>query len=138
MELNEYVTIETAKLLKCLGFNEEVNCVYTNIDTDMSRQEVYNRNSTLPDNWVSCPTQTCASRWIREKYKFYIHVFAEGRRANLWGVLLEGLVDDEKIIEGYKLKPEYYTFGQRFETYEQAMEEGLKYMLDILIQRFGK
>lgn len=67
----EYVSFDTARMLKEAGFDEPCDWAYYN---DGKIAAINAINSTLSRGYISRPTQSLAARWIREVHN--IHVFA--------------------------------------------------------------
>lgn len=123
---DEYVKFETAKLLKEKGFCEEnIYCYYQgeyeNDNTDVWRGEC-KFNWNIYDDSYSAPTQQMACRWLREEKE--IHILPE--------------------ISEVKQNPKYYCIIWKtstlesfivdlFDSYEDAVEAALKYVLTNLI-----
>ena len=117
MITEDYISFETAKLLKEKGFDEE--CIY-----------VY-RHDGSEDIWdadkedIACqkPTLQMAMKWLREKYKIFICVvFLE--EANMYGFTIEDISAKKYLATS---KNDWYS------TYEEACEVGIKYCLENLI-----
>lgn len=111
----EYVSFETAKLLKEKGFDEECVCYYDaeggfnshTINTSFVNHEF--------SNYFTAPSQQMAMRWLREDHGIFIQIDKEmgGTRyvASLW-------------------KEDWYlgrVYGNTvFQTYESAAEFGIR------------
>lgn len=130
MITEDYVSFETAKLLKENGFDEPCHALYQDgedkiffgLDVDSYH------NSNLNVNCYACPTLQMAMKWLREAH-------------NIIPVILVG---------GYNVVPFYYWFrvdknnNGKWEdsvyrdetecnTYEEACEAAIKYCLENLI-----
>ena len=131
----DYVSFETAKLLKEKGFNETCNRVYQGpnlkyttlpISPLMSLGELggfhpkqlYVNNNELGDIVYTAPTLQMAMKWLREVYGLHIEPHIQtyknynGNIYNLDGELLLGFTG---------------------ESPEQACEAAIKYCLEYLI-----
>lgn len=110
-----YVSFDTAKLLKDIGFNVPVNTSYSE-DRNPEYDLFPNNFNKLQDKF-SRPTQALAARWLREVHK--LHVFAKK--------IYEYALD--KFSWGYYIQNSDYEYCKNFEigfdSYEQAIEEGL-------------
>lgn len=143
----DYVSFETAKLLKEKGFDEACNRVYQGsnlkytdipVSSLMSLEELggfhqkqlYVHNKELGDIVYTAPTLQMAMKWLREIYK--IHIIAEpclgeGSEQNLsfnrwfWTILKE---------EG-EYKPVRKI--DEFSSYEEAIKTAIEYCLKKLI-----
>lgn len=155
----DYVSFETAKLLKEKGFDEKCNYVWkldkasNPQDTDgiskicaerFMEGESFVDNSDIKkvseyEDWLEdyhkaylCPTLQMAMKWLREVH--YIHIAA-----------LCPIVDVDTDVFGVKynvvisnLKNNCLAFNtgiedNEYDTYEQACEEAIKYCLENLI-----
>ena len=123
-----YVSFETAKLLKEKGFDENTLMVYMSYG-DLCKCNRYDsiRNSNYNDitkNYFECtaPTLQMAMRWLREVHNIDICVFP---------------YQDDYISYSYKVKiyknKEIYLTITDSKTYEDAVEEAIKYCLENLI-----
>ena len=133
----DYVSFDTAKLLKEKGFLKSVDLrmlqnvsFYDNIGLSHNLNKYYDRLIQDKIDFVVAPTLQMAMKWLREVHK--IHIIAEpclgeGFDNNLyfnrwfWTILKE---------EG-----EYKPIRRidEFTTYEQAVEAAIKYCLENLI-----
>ena len=113
----DYVSFETAKLLKEKGFDEE--CIY-----------VY-RHDGSEDIWdadkedIACqkPTLQMAMKWLRKKYNIHI----EPRYFPTPNIYRYVIIHSPLTIENINSHPQY------FNTHEEACEEAIKYCLENLI-----
>lgn len=128
----DYVSFETAKLLKEKGFDEICLRTYFN-DGIMSRiftenEEICNRN--LLPSIVSAPTLQMAMKWLREVHKLHIAVnmgFDVDNSQYFFYV--------PSICRFSNKGGEYQTpFGEKeFGSYEQACEAAIKFCLENLV-----
>ena len=139
MVTEDYVSFETAKLLKEKGFDEATNRYYnaqydqirTVSDTFMwhwNDEEFAKR--VLMDGAIAIPTLQMAMKWLREnhnlyvtsvpngigKYVFYPWVYKKFEHG--WSVL-------ESSLNGLQ--------NTEFSSPEEACEEGIKYCLENLV-----
>lgn len=75
----QYVSLETAKMLKEIGFIADITSRYVKEEPDDEEWCLYydgikGFNYNIYDDTVVCPTQALAVRWLREKYA--LHVFS--------------------------------------------------------------
>ena len=113
----EFVTLETAKLLKEKGFNEYCKNV---IDIDnILRVTLYRTNSNLPKQCFSLPTQSLAQRWLRETKNLHIEIY---RSAVGYGYAIvkadNGTWQEDDDSKGTN-------DGGLWDPYEEALEAGL-------------
>ena len=120
----EFVTLETAKLLKEKGFNEDCKNV---IDIDnILRVTLYRTNSNLPKQCFSLPTQSLAQRWLRETKNLHIEIY---RSAVGYGYAIvkadNGTWQEDDDSRGTN-------DGGLWDTYEEALEAGLVECLKLI------
>ena len=120
----EFVTLETAKLLKEKGFNEYCKNV---IDIDnILRVTLYRTNSNLPKQCFSLPTQSLAQRWLRETKNLHIEIY---RSAVGYGYAIvkadNGTWQEDDDSKGTN-------DGGLWDTYEEALEAGIREALKLI------
>ncbi len=129
MITEDYVSFETAKLLKEKGFEGKMHTFYTEKGIEMESAYV------VPSNFfpIYCPTLQMVMKWLRENYNIHINLDIHWLYfANALGwmyiitKILENGVDyiDSKGDENDK------TF---YFSYEEACEAAIKYCLKNLI-----
>jgi len=129
----DYVSFETAKLLKEKGFQQlQDNCGYFitemvySIDADDNDEHhfahqypagVYNK-----DKYIAAPTLQMAMKWLREVYQIDIQVFRHirGKRITFYA----------RIEQNTHL--EHQDKCNLYQSYEQACEAAIKYCLEHL------
>ena len=123
-----YVSFETAKLLKEKGFDENTLMVYMSYG-DLCKCNRYDsiRNSNYNDitkNYFECtaPTLQMAMKWLREVHNIDICVFP----------YQTDYISYSYKVKIYKNKEIYLTITDS-KTYEDAVEEAIKYCLENLI-----
>ena len=139
----QFVTLETAKLLKEKGFNETCLAYYKNnmlVAIYEDCHDILPATNTLLDKispkneCYSAPTQQMAMRWLREVHNLCI------------SIILDGYVDGCDPL-GYYIAIDQYgapyhevspTLIDRpdqvfFKTYEEALEAAIKYVMQALI-----
>ena len=168
MVKEQYVTLKTAKLAKECGFNEECNFCYCKSmpkneinleqicspETNESFEEtnkMHKQNAVdLKTNnyltYITAPSQEHLSRWFRENYKMFIHIYVgdfNNYRCEIWMPNNVGVMSNESpnIIVVYS----NHNFSNpnsdkcfMFDTYENAMETGLQEALKILKNKIIK
>ena len=127
MIMEDYVSFETAKLLKERGFDESCTHVYNiengrNLEADFyTCRYVY--NSWLDKNeprLITAPTLQMAMKWLREVHNMHVDVDpSEGD----WASCVLELEDWSSISDGLPAG----------NSYEEACEIGIKYALENLI-----
>ena len=158
----DYVSFETAKLLKKKGFPQEYDVYHSMIYNEEDYEDEYEvqrmvletrlvKAGTLssypvgvPEPKCYCPSQSMAMKWLREVHNIDIEVHAD--------VGMLGVKVYTPFISRYKSSTEYpsklrqYKNGlyfeddrgvipgiRHFETYEEAAEAAIKYCLENLI-----
>lgn len=140
MITEDYVSFDTAKLLKEKGFNESVGFIYSENGELLKLSDFgvrYLSNSECDDysHWqfpiesvvsiISAPTIQMAMKWLREVYNKSIEIRSQGLKATGIGW----------IVEIYNLinQDEEFHHPYTFLTYEEAAEAAIKYCLKNLI-----
>lgn len=126
MITEDYVSLETAKLLKEKGFDERVNSYFTDDGLEGYMFGTGRKsNSELEECFYSRPTLQMAMKWLREVHGIDISI-----AIRFW-------TEDEDIyVKSWKYTV-YHTdeiedFGQS-DTYEEACETAIRYCLENLI-----
>lgn len=127
-----YVTFETAKLLKEKGFNYP--CMQYIIEGDIDKQLVFSEgeidwNDAPVTKTISIPTLQMAMKWIREVGNLFIEIDYDSYETED--------IDSVTTQIGYsfslqkKEKPNKYEYIHDwvYDTYEEAAEEAIKYCL---------
>lgn len=116
----DYVSFETAKLLKEKGFDKICYCNYS------SDGRTQHWNYQTPSDGIACPTLQTAIKWLREIYN--VHVTP---KFDFYGGYYTGRIYDGRR-ESASERDEYIAIvGHR--TYEEAAEAAIKYCLENLI-----
>ena len=127
----QFVSFETAKLLKEAGFDVPCFIQYTERGTiwHCDCPENFNKSQCA----TSCPTQALAARWLREVYGIHvmIHPYYD------CSVDADGEIVDKRMYWGYMIL--YAETGnlaedndERFDNYEQALEAGLRGVVKLI------
>ena len=126
----DYVSFETAKLLKEKGFNEALTKYWDNeggsntIPSICEFDDCSWRNSELNKREYSCPTLQMAMKWLREVHGTSIEITSTG-------YLVDNDVEWECDIKaGHRLYFKHITCEKSFES---VAEKALKYCLEYLI-----
>lgn len=126
MITEDYISFETAKLLKKKGFTE--NCLMRYNKVGDLVEEAYKFNWNFQTIDYSAPTLQMVMKWLREVHKIHIQIWILEEKGYWFGI--------EKILNAqYKHKSLYSTGLEDiyFETYEQTIEAAIKYCLENLI-----
>ena len=128
MITEDYVSFETAKLLKEKGFSEECHYAYHYY----THRPFYHRKMNdfnggeyqgLKYEWYSAPTLQMAMKWLRDKHDIFIEIS----------------VDEMPKDNGYQWAlyhnstKEIMPYADWEKTYEEACEAAIKYCLEKLI-----
>ena len=132
MITEDYVSFETAKLLKEKGFNVYVRSYY---EKDVYRtKEEFSTNNALW-NWnisnfrYSAPTLQMAMKWLREVHNVFIDISSRFSKNADSDVCFS--YSCKKLIDTYKSS---YEIGDgEWLNYEEACEAAIKYCLENLI-----
>ena len=126
MITEDYVSFETAKLLKEKGFDMPLNYFY-NSDGRKCYATSYNWNQTAGDfQDYSCPTLQMAMKWLREEKDVQIEISIVG--TDTWE-------SPTKWKYGFRCQTKYVIDRRNadFSSYEEACEAAIKYCLENLI-----
>ena len=119
MITEDYVSFETAKLLKERGFDEY--CGYYDQTGEYWGYHTFNHNG---DEYVSAPTLQMAMKWLREIYSLEIYPYHDFPKVgDKWWF---------EIIK-YPNSVSEHESETAYNTYEQACETAIKYCLENLI-----
>ena len=127
MIIEDYVSFEVAKLLKEKGFNKECLGTYStdNKELNISSECPYS-NDLNDDMFIAAPTLQMAMKWLRRLY--WLNMYPKySKWSNKWSIVILSL-DDREIIKG---NTAIQIDG--FVSYEEAVNEGIKYCLTNLI-----
>lgn len=122
----EFVTLETAKLLKEKGFNE--HCIFAYADEDLQLIKMNSRNSYLDKigEGYSAPTQSFAQKWLREVKNLHIEIY---RNACGYGYIIVKANNSTWMEDDDAKGP---NDGGNWDTYEEALEAGIFEVLKLI------
>ena len=123
MVTQDYVSIETAKILRENGFNEPCEKSYYTEGFDNPMIFSHDLLPITQNGEYLCPTLQMVMKWLREKYNIIIVIdtFTEMSIRNYCCII-------RNMING---KMEYSCHN--YKTYEEATEEAIKYCLTKII-----
>ena len=138
MITEQYVTFQTARLLKEAGFDVPTRGIYrTNRNGDYSFREYNNKQTDNDLSWNSsdgfqyeylAPTQSLAARWLREVHGIAADAsFIPPKQEKNWQFFIG---DMEDMVWAGDFRVSVHRYG----TYEQAMEDALKEALRLIIK----
>ena len=111
----QFVSFETAKMLKEAGFDVPCTSQYTDNGFGWDNLSQVNYNSC--ESLFSRPTQALAARWLRDVYNVAIY----------------SLYDDDMeqwfyVVDAFTKNPVINVFqsGSEYDDYESAFEDGLR------------
>ena len=128
MITEDYVSFETAKLLKEKGFDELCNMGY---DEKEQLIPLANWRNTALDKFegvsakVTVPTLQTAMKWLREIHNLYIEVSLNCDRENKNAKIFDASI--------FNLQNQRYKKLSNIQGYEEACEVSIKYCLENLI-----
>lgn len=114
----DYVSFETAKLLREKGFNEPCRAVY---EEKILRIKLCDYLNSDLSSYVCAPTLQMAMKWLREVHNIDIIIFHEKLPNDCYWARIE-----RHPFTEFQQESEY-------KTYEEAVEAALKYTLENLI-----
>lgn len=120
----DYVSFETAKLLKEKGFIE--NCLMRYNKVGSLVEETYKFNWNFQTIDYSAPTLQMAMKWLREKH--LLHISIDMINGGKW----KYEIDDISVPFDGGILPKYYC-DKSFSSYEEAADDAIKYSLENLI-----
>lgn len=121
MNAKHYVSLEAAKKLKELGYNEECACFCCDNGWDgwnLIRENRYRKNEEMYPFECSCPTLLEAMDWLEKNFAFHISVYW---RDGFWCYKTHFSWEELKIIDDNK---EGVT--DRNECMQKAIEKALE------------
>lgn len=118
----DFVSFETAKLLKEKGFNWNTDKQY-DLDKIVGDYNITDR-SRNPERYLDAPTLQMAMKYLREVYKLEIYPYHQySEECCKWWF---------EIVKFPSPVSEYES-NAIYATYEEACEEAIKYCLENLI-----
>ena len=127
-EFDEYCfrgyKVNTKKLISISDIDFEEVIHQRDLGNDHSVfEELFFKNSQVINNYsITAPTQSLLQKWLREKHELSIEVFSDEAR---WEVIVEKL-------PSYSAHDSEYSTDDKFNTYEEALERGLKQALKLI------
>ena len=135
--IEDYVSFETAKLLKEKGFDGDTASCYIledsthHIMSDKVVQSEYyeSQDSNEHGHLIQAPTLQMAIKWLREEYKIMITIIPQEVNVGV----------DRMCYAIYRITEDLYQplyngkVGNLVDSYEEAVEAAIKYCLENLI-----
>ena len=137
---DEIVSFETAMLLKEKGFNEP--CSYYYEDDELYKLAYYHgdgagfvcNNSPINDRLLceemqcTAPTQSLAQKWLREIHNITFNANPHSNDGKIVYVVTIKVISNKKHVD-FNVMMDTSNKAIMFDTYEDAIEAGLKYCL---------
>lgn len=141
MIIEDYVSFETAKLLKEKGFDESCRARYDYNGILHYEKYPIEASGAEMHNSILCPTLQMVTTWLREVHNIHIQVgittFEDYKVSSPeYYVYISSTVDGKNLIS-YKSGDNSVVengLPRGFKNYEEAIEEGIKYCLINLIK----
>lgn len=127
----DFVSYETAKLLKEKGFDGECIGYYWDMDKtfDIHYELLSYSDGNLRNELVLVPTLQMAMKWLREVHNVFIDISSRFSKNADKDICFS--YSCKKLIDTYKSS---YEIGDgEWLNYEEACEAGIKYCLENLI-----
>lgn len=132
MITEDYVSLETAKLLKKKGFLKTVDLrmtqnlsFYDKIGLSHNLNKYYDRLIQEKIDFVVAPTLQMAMKWLREKHKIHIEVEVYYcKNGQMWLAKIQRIESANTVLVKTCMVNN---------TYEEAIETAIKYCLENLI-----
>ena len=130
MITEDYVSFETAKLLKEKGFDKKCRALYTIwFDEVEGPKEDEAENWNIEPKYFSAPTLQMAMKWLREVHNIFIDISSRFSKNADKDVCFS--YSCKKLINTYKSS---YEIGDgEWLNYEEVCEAAIKYCLENLI-----
>ena len=123
MITEDYVSFETAKLLKEKGFDDiPVYTYYLSYGGFYLAPMAVTNKDLYAHVHIAAPTLQMAMKWIRNIHGLFIHIDVI-REASCWLVDIQDIKGDVSV----------YPFKNGFPNYEETCEAAIKYCLENLI-----
>ena len=132
-----YCNYEVAQLLKEKGFDELCILKYNSDGIKVKAGQAIDEwsNTELEEDECSAPTHQMACAWVRKKYNLYIcpklACFCGGRKSDKEYYEWEDRV--LKLTTNNQVHPQFAEIHKYYDTYEEAVEAGLKFVLTEVI-----
>ena len=133
MITEDYVSFETAKLLKEKGFDEQCyayyNIFYDNDGKELKLWRKYPHRAQPNSDYLNVPTIQTAMKWLREVHNLHCDIGYDDLDW-FWNIIS---VSNDIPVED---RPNYLKNGfAGIATYEQACEKAIKYCLENLLKK---
>jgi len=127
----DYVSFETAKLLKEKGFNEICYLGYNKNGEYVPTSNRTNHQIIQPDFcFICCPTLQMTMKWLRKEHKLEVRSTYDYDKDAWWGNINPMY---EETNENSNVYQKALRFDYQGKSYEEACEAAIKYCLENLI-----
>ena len=127
-----YVSFETAKMLKDVGFDVPCISQYMQNGFRWNGGSLKKVNSNEYESVFSCPTQALAARWLREAHGVHV-VITEEAYTNGINYLWQVLIYNPLSVDCWDNKSTgMYGDNGEYKTYEGALEAGLQKAIKLI------
>lgn len=138
MITEDYISFETAKLLKEKGFDEECAALYDIRNGEFrEKQTGYVFNNSQWENFITAPTPQMAMKWLREVYRLHVEAVPNPFNFEHQDVQ-DGWSCDVIHLSDLSYEGDYEFFQKKYSTYEEACEAAIAYCLENLIKEDEK
>ena len=117
----QFVSFDTAKLLKEAGFDVPCTSQYT--DNGFGWDNLSRANYNSCNSLFSRPTQALAARWLREVYNVAIYSLYDDDMEQ-WFYVVDAFTKNP-VINGFQS-------GSEYDDYESAFEDGLREAIKLI------
>ena len=117
----QFVSFETAKMLKEAGFDVPCTSQYTDNGFGWDNLSQVNYNSC--ESLFSRPTQALAARWLRDVYNVAIYSLYDDDMEQ-WFYVVDAFTKNP-VINGFQS-------GSEYDDYESAFEDGLREAIKLI------
>lgn len=121
MITEDFVSYETARLLKEKGFDETVRCFY-NTRTRIFCDDCVKTKNSYTEN-IAAPTLQMAMKWLREVHNRYVEICMD-KAHNFKDIVFRPAIYDKSLNCLWE--------SDNFPTYEEACKAAIKYCLENL------
>lgn len=133
MITEDYVSFETAKLLREKGFNEICEMFYCKPHEgylkNHKRDEWWNSN-LRKDMTCTCPTLQMAVKWLRKTHQLEVRSTYDYDKDSWWGNINPMFEETDENSDIYQ---KALGFDYQGKSYEESAEAAVKYCLENLI-----
>lgn len=134
MIIEDYVSFETAKLLKEKGFDEECFQYWHEEDNELVHSLSMHPIQNISNPCFfgpAAPTLQMAMKWLREVHNKHCHVSLDYVLG--WYIQIVDTKETAHIYDDEEMKIYHPEQDYGFNSYEQACEAAIKYCLENLI-----